>query len=225
VINEAAARLIGLPDPVNHILYEMPHPATAKPNIWKIIGVVKDFNFNSLREQVTPLVLVPGGEQGSMAFRIHSHNVTGLVAEVEARWKKMAPMQAFSYSFMDNDFNALYKSENRMGQISICFSVLAIFIACLGLFGLAAYAAEQRTRDRRAKGIGGDCDEYCHSFVAGFFGAGGDFCGDRVAGILVVYAPMAAGFCVPHFDRVAGLWAGGVACYADCFADGEPAGG
>ena len=80
-------------------------------------------------------------------FRIHSHNVTGLVAEVEARWKKMAPMQAFSYSFMDNDFNALYKSENRMGSISICFSVLAIFIACLGLFGLAAYAAEQRTRE------------------------------------------------------------------------------
>ena len=147
VINEAAARLIGLPDPVNHILYEMPHPATAKPNVWKIIGVVKDFNFNSLREQVTPLVLVPGREQGSMAFRIHSHNVTGLVAEVEARWKKMAPMQAFSYSFMDNDFNALYKSENRMGGISICCSVLAIFIACLGLFGLAAYAAEQRTRE------------------------------------------------------------------------------
>jgi putative ABC transport system permease protein len=147
VINEAAARLIGLPDPVNHILYEMPHPSTAPVNTWKIIGVVKDFNFNSLREQVTPLVLVPRADQGSMAFRIHSHNVTGLVAEVEARWKKMAPMQPFSYSFMDNDFNALYKAENRMGRISICFSVLAIFIACLGLFGLAAYAAEQRTRE------------------------------------------------------------------------------
>jgi putative ABC transport system permease protein len=147
VINEAAARLMGLPDPVNHILYEMPHPATAKPNIWKIIGVVKDFNFSSLREQVTPVVLVPRADQGSMAFRIHSHDVSGLVAEVEARWKKMAPMQPFSYSFMDSDFNALYKAENRMGAISICFSVLAIFIACLGLFGLAAYAAEQRTRE------------------------------------------------------------------------------
>jgi putative ABC transport system permease protein len=147
VINEAAARLMGLPDPVNHILYEMPHPATAKPNTWKIIGVVKDFNFNSLREQVTPVVLFPRADQGSMAFRIHSHDVSGLVAEVEARWKKMAPMQPFSYSFMDNDFNALYKAENRMGAISICFSVLAIFIACLGLFGLAAYAAEQRTRE------------------------------------------------------------------------------
>ena len=147
VINEAAARLMGLQDPVNHDLYEMPHPVTAKVHIWKIIGVVKDFNFSSLREQVTPLVLFPGEDSRSMAFRIHSDNIPGLISAVEDKWKTMAPTQPFSYSFMDDDFNALYKSENRMGSISLCFSVLAILIACLGLFGLAAYAAEQRTRE------------------------------------------------------------------------------
>jgi len=147
VINEAAARLIGLEDPINHKLYEMPHPQTAKPNIWNIIGVVKDFNFSSLRQQVTPLVLFPGEDNSNMAFRIHSNNIPGLLAEVKEKWRTMAPTQPFSYSFMDDDFNALYKSENRMGRTALCFSVLAIFIACLGLFGLAAYAAEQRTRE------------------------------------------------------------------------------
>jgi putative ABC transport system permease protein len=66
---------------------------------------------------------------------------------VRNEWKKIAPGQPFSYSFMDEDFNNLYETEQRMGGISLSFSLLAIFIACLGLFGLAAYAAEQRTRE------------------------------------------------------------------------------
>lgn len=147
VINEAAARLMGVPDPLNRTLYEMPHPQTAIPNKWHIIGVVRDFNFSSLRASVEPLVLFRAAAGGSMAFRVQSRNIPGLVAKIEDRWKTTAPTQPFSYSFMDDDFNTAYKSESRMGSISGCFSVLAVFIACLGLFGLAAYGAEQRARE------------------------------------------------------------------------------
>jgi putative ABC transport system permease protein len=148
VINEAAARLIGLKDPINQKIYELDgNLESKKVNAYTIIGVVKDFNFNSLREQVTPLALFLQEDRGSIAFRVHSNNMQGLIAQVEEKWKSMVPTQPFSYSFMNDDFNALYKSENRMGRIALSFSILAIFIACLGLFGLAAYAAEQRTRE------------------------------------------------------------------------------
>ena len=147
VINESAARLMGVKDPINQKIYELEDLQSKKLNIYNIIGVVKDFNFNSLREQVTPLALFLREDRGSMAFRIHSDNIPKLVAQIEEKWRAMAPTQPFGYSFMDDNFNAMYKSETRMGQISVSFSVLAIFIACLGLFGLAAYAAEQRTRE------------------------------------------------------------------------------
>ncbi|HEY8958334.1 ABC transporter permease [Chitinophaga sp.] len=148
VINEAAARLMGLKDPLNQKIYEFREGMQSKEmDAYHIIGVVKDFNFNSLREQVTPLALFLRENRGSMAFRVHGNNIPQLVAQMEEKWKATIPNQPFSYSFMDDDFNALYKSENRMGKISLSFSVLAIFIACLGLFGLAAYAAEQRTRE------------------------------------------------------------------------------
>jgi putative ABC transport system permease protein len=70
-----------------------------------------------------------------------------LAGEIENLWRNMAPSQPFSYTFMDEEFNNLYLTEQRMGSISLSFSLLAIFIACLGLFGLTAYAAEQRTRE------------------------------------------------------------------------------
>ncbi|HXB93439.1 MAG TPA: FtsX-like permease family protein, partial [Puia sp.] len=112
-----------------------------------MIGVVKDFNFNSLRESVAPLVLVLEDDHGEIGMRVHSSNVSAIVSQVQEEWRKLAPGRPFSYSFMDDDFNNEYQTEQRMGGISLSFSVLAIFIACLGLFGLAAYAAQQRTRE------------------------------------------------------------------------------
>ncbi|SJZ85425.1 putative ABC transport system permease protein [Chitinophaga eiseniae] len=147
VINEAAARLIGLKDPLNQKIYEWQDQGGKSGNGYTIIGVVKDFNFNSLREQVTPLALFLQEDKGSMAFRMRSNDIPALVAQVEEKWRTMVPNQPFNYSFMDDDFNRLYQSESRMGKISLSFAILAIFIASLGLFGLAAYAAEQRTRE------------------------------------------------------------------------------
>src|SRR5947209_7312419 len=108
---------------------------------------MKDFNFNSLRQKVTPMVLFLGTDKGSVAVRFKSANVSSLVSAAEKEWKALVPNQPFSYSFMDDDFNNLYQKEQRTGKIAVGFSLLAILIACLGLFGLVTYAAEQRTKE------------------------------------------------------------------------------
>jgi putative ABC transport system permease protein len=93
------------------------------------------------------MALLYGQEQGSFAIRFKTEDAAALIAQVEAKWKEMVPGQGFSYSFMDEDFNRIYQNEQRVGSIALSFSVLAILIACLGLFGLVTYAAEQRTKE------------------------------------------------------------------------------
>ena len=147
IVNEAAVRLMQGADPLRQDLYELEDVQTKRLDKFHIIGVVKDFNFNSLRQVVTPMVLYLRENRGQMALRVNPANVRRLVGQIGEIWRQMAPSQPFSYQFMDDAFNNIYRTEQRMGGISLSFSLLAIFIACLGLFGLAAYAAEQRTRE------------------------------------------------------------------------------
>jgi len=147
IINEAAAKLFGFTDPLNRPLYYMNDFPKKDLTKYHIIGVVKNFNFNTLREEVTPLCFLYQSQNGSVAFRIHSPNIPNLVSMIQDKFKSLAPEQPFSYSFMDDDFNKIYSNEQRMGGISITFSVLAILIACLGLLGLITFAAEQRAKE------------------------------------------------------------------------------
>lgn len=151
ILNEAAVRLLGWKDPINKKLYSLRdfRAGNTPGNIQTlhVVGVIKDFNFNSLREVVTPLALFTGATPGSVAVRLHASDMTGLVGRVRAVWASMVPSQPFSATFMDDDFNNQYQSEQRMGGIAVFFAVLAIFVACLGLFGLVTYAAEQRTKE------------------------------------------------------------------------------
>ncbi|MXV51455.1 FtsX-like permease family protein [Pedobacter sp. HMF7647] len=147
IINESAAKLLNFKDPINQTLYTLEDIKTKKLMQYKIIGVVKDFNFNSLREQVTPLAFLLEEQRNSVAIQIKTSNISGLIAQIERKFKEIAPSQSFTYSFMDDDFNNIYNNEQRIGKISVTFSVLAILIACLGLFGLASYAAEQRVKE------------------------------------------------------------------------------
>jgi putative ABC transport system permease protein len=147
IINEAAAKLFGFTDPLNRPLYYMNDFPKKDLTKYHIIGVVKNFNFNTLREEVTPLCFLYQPQNGSVAFRIHSANIPNLVSMIQDKFKSLAPEQPFSYSFMDDDFNKIYSNEQRMGGISITFSVLAILIACLGLLGLITFAAEQRAKE------------------------------------------------------------------------------
>jgi len=148
IINESAAKLLGFTDPLNKPLYYLNNFNNNKDvTAYHIIGVVKDFNFSSLRDVVTPLALMNREQSGNISFRINTSDIQGLVTKIESKWKTMAAGQPFNYSFMDDDFNNTYKSEQQTGKIFISFAIFAIFIACLGLFGLVTYAAEQRTRE------------------------------------------------------------------------------
>jgi len=147
IINETAAKLYGGTDPVNKKLYMFGDLKGGKLTAYTVIGVIKDFNFNSLREQVTPLVLNLQWDNGGMAVRVSTHDIQGLLDEIKTQWKSMASTQPFSYTFLDEEFNKQYSADQRIGKILLLFSILAIFIACLGLFGLVTFAAEQRVKE------------------------------------------------------------------------------
>jgi len=149
VINEAAAKFLGFKEPVNSVIYRSMGSQHEMTNMkqYRILGVVKDFNFNSLHENVTPIVLTLQENNGSLSIRVKSQNLTATLAQIHAAWKEVNPNIQINYSFMDLDFDAMYRIEQQTGQIFIVFTTLAIVIACLGLFGLAAYAAEQRTKE------------------------------------------------------------------------------
>ncbi|SEM56877.1 putative ABC transport system permease protein [Mucilaginibacter gossypiicola] len=146
VINETAAKFLGFTNPVNKILYRNMDGNRDHIKAYHIIGVVKDFNFNSLRENISPMIFLMDEDNGNLSVRLNTANLPALIDQIKTKWQGMTQSQ-FSYSFMDQDFDANYRAEQRTGTISIIFTVLAISIACLGLFGLAAYAAEQRTKE------------------------------------------------------------------------------
>jgi putative ABC transport system permease protein len=150
IINETASRLLGFKNPLRETLYR-PSGYTSNGGFaskpFHIIGVVKDFNFNSMHDKVGPLIIELSEMYGRIAIRINTKNISALIGEVEKKWNSMSPGQLFSYSFLDADFNKIYNAEQRTGKLFITFAIFAIFIACLGLFGLVTYAAEQRIKE------------------------------------------------------------------------------
>ena len=147
ILNETAARAYGIADdPLNKVI-AFHYTGGVVP--FHVVGVVEDFNFSSLRDNVTPLAMVINTMEkpDHLILRTRTANLAGTIARLKTKWTALEPHEPFSYSFMDADFDALYRTEQRMGRISILFSALAIAIACLGLFGLAAYAAERRVKE------------------------------------------------------------------------------
>lgn len=145
LLNESAVKLLGFKDPLNEMLYR-PNDSS-KPVVYHVVGVVKDFNFSSMHDKVGPLVITLADNWGSIAMRVNTKNISSIITQVQNKWNSFVPGQPFSYTFMDNDFNNIYQAEQRTGKLFITFAVFAIFIACLGLFGLVTYAAEQRTKE------------------------------------------------------------------------------
>jgi putative ABC transport system permease protein len=147
IINEAAAKFLGTEELIDKKMFVLEDIANKKVKEYHIIGVIKNFHFNSLRESVTPLALMYGMERGSIAVRVNTADVAPVISAVKNKWQSMAIAQPFHYSFMDEDFNRQYAPDQRTGQIFITFTVLAILIACLGIFALVSYAAEQRVKE------------------------------------------------------------------------------
>ena len=143
VLNEAAAKEFNFDNPIGE---ELLYPEGNKMRRLKIVGVIKNFNFESFRDQVRPLAILLDANANTLLIK-YQGSPTALVQKVESTWKHHASNEPFEYSFLDQSFNELFKTEQRMGTIFAIFSGLTIFVACLGLFALAAFTAEQRTKE------------------------------------------------------------------------------
>lgn len=112
-----------------------------------IIGVVKNFHFETMRSPIDALSLVLGSDPNKMMVKLDAGNFSESIAQIEKVWNNVAPGQPFQYYFLDDAFNDVYQAELRLSKIFMTFSLLSILIACLGLFGLAAYNAERRIKE------------------------------------------------------------------------------
>jgi putative ABC transport system permease protein len=147
LLNESAVKIFGFGNnPVEKKLYYK-DDQNNKLAVLNVIGTVKDFHFATLRENIGPLGLRLGHNITNVSFKVAAANIPAILKTAEEKWKELAPGMPFSYQFMNEAFDAMYRSEQRVGKIALIFSVLAIFIACLGLFGLATFIAEQRTKE------------------------------------------------------------------------------
>jgi len=147
IINEAFAKIIGYDDPVGKTVYSKDFSNSGETAPFKVVGLVRNFHFESLRKNIEPLALAYEYSPYTASFRINAANTKQLIAKIEDKWTAMAPGYPFNYYFLDESFSNMYKAEQRVGKIAFTFAVLAILIACLGLFGLVTYIAEQRTKE------------------------------------------------------------------------------
>lgn len=153
VLNEAAARSFGWKDPVGQKIR----------TFWKdngedereVIGVIKDYNYQSLEEEITPLLIFPGKEGNNMLVRLSEGDVAGTASLIKSKWETFPSAGYFDYSFVADNFFAKFRKEQQLGRLFIVFTLLAIFVASLGLLGLATFSAEQRSKEtgiRKAMG-------------------------------------------------------------------------
>jgi putative ABC transport system permease protein len=150
IINLATKRKLGWHEnPINQAI-EIGLSAKGEKRIYKVVGVVQDYHFQSLHEEISPLVLFNSclhGYFNQISVRIKPENVQATIGFLASKWQEFDSKYPFEYSFVDEQFDVLYRTEERLGQLFGYFTLLAVFIGCLGLFGLTSFAAEQRTKE------------------------------------------------------------------------------
>ena len=146
ILNEEAVKFMELKNPLGKRLM-MPTP-NSMGRAFTIIGVLKDFNYESLHQRIRPLAIVlNAGQTTYLPIRLRPADISGTISFIKDEWEKFVPGKPFEYFFLDEDFNKLYQSEMKTGQIFTSFSVLAILIACLGLLGLTIFTVERRIKE------------------------------------------------------------------------------
>ncbi len=151
VINESAARIFGFSDndcaeAVGKNI-EVINSNMGNRDIFHVIGVVENYNFQGLQSEIEPLSIFLYHNTGFLTVRFKPGNTEYMLSEMENIWKKNVPWLQFDYNFLDEKFERTYEKEARLGKIFSIFTILAILVGCLGLFGLAAYTAERRTKE------------------------------------------------------------------------------
>jgi predicted permease len=143
LVNEKLASLIDKPDIIG-----------SEMSVWgfhgQIVGVMKDFHFKSVREEIEPMYAIvtdTTGFMNNLVVRLDPAQISGSMKKLEEIWNEIVPGYPFDYQFVDEEIDRMYRAEERMGNLVKYLAILAIIIACLGLFGLASYTAEQRTKE------------------------------------------------------------------------------
>jgi len=142
ILNETAVKMLGLESPIDSWI-------TDRDNDRLVVGVLKDFHFKSLHNDISPLVYVGnrGNRAGVLSVRIQQEQMNETIAFIENKWREFTGDQPFAWSFLDDNLASQYQAEQETRRMTQLFSQLAVLIGCLGLFGLAAFTAEQRTKE------------------------------------------------------------------------------
>ncbi|MGV3639229.1 MAG: ABC transporter permease [Adhaeribacter sp.] len=147
ILNETAARAFGWgKDPLGQRLSDLINNEGDKVT-YHVIGVVKDFHFRSFHERISPLIMVLGRHNSSLIVKVRTDDMAGLLSTLKNRWNSLTQEAPFTWSFLDERFQQTYEQERKLGTLLAIFAGLTIFIACLGLLGLAIFTAEQRSKE------------------------------------------------------------------------------
>jgi putative ABC transport system permease protein len=143
IVNETAVRKLGLGgiDPIGKYIVR------SGQHQFEIVGVVSDFHYVSLKQDIAPLMMLLGNNYGGLILKIKTKDINGFLTDLKKQWNAFSPLGPLCYNFLDNKFASLYEKEQRTQQIFSFFTIIAIIIASLGLFGLSAFVIEQRTKE------------------------------------------------------------------------------
>jgi putative ABC transport system permease protein len=140
IINQAMVRKLGLKDPLNQRIFNW--------KAWNVIGVVEDFHYESLRDTIQPIVLALGNSPSILSVKVNANShMPQLMQSVNKIWKDLSPNQPIRYTFLDESYARMYEDVQRTGRVFSSFAILAIIVACLGLYGLSSFMVEQRSKE------------------------------------------------------------------------------
>ncbi|UCE41456.1 MAG: ABC transporter permease [Candidatus Aminicenantes bacterium] len=142
ILNEAAVKAIGWQNPIGKRF------GFSEEETGIVVGVIKDFHFAPLHINIEPLALTPHSERTEwLSIKVSPHNIPDTLAFIERTWKEHSPERDFSYTFLDDRLDRMYRTEERLGKTFSIYTIIALFVACLGLFGLASFTTKQRTKE------------------------------------------------------------------------------
>jgi putative ABC transport system permease protein len=139
IINQAMVRELGLTDPVGKVI--------TNGESMPVIGIVEDFHFESMKENIRPLAMRLGISPSIVSIKVSATEMEDVITSITKVWKRFSENQPLRYTFLDESYARMYEDVQRTGRIFTSFAVLAIFVACLGLFALSAFMVEQRTKE------------------------------------------------------------------------------
>jgi len=148
VVNEATLKVLGIDDPLNTRFFQ-PSYVGNPDEFMPIIGVVKDFHYESMSDEIKPMVIhfMPGNQDGKLVFKLGSGNKRETLAFIQDKWENITAEHPFEYTWLDEEYGKLFADERKTGQLLSIFSILSIFVTCLGLLGLISYATSTRRKE------------------------------------------------------------------------------